>query len=367
MLFYSQASQSFIRRLEHYARNIMVYEMGIRFRQTRFVCGDYTWPLDIVCFEHPSKLGYFNAESIEMGVNRLLMVQASEDFLKNLLRHELAHYICYIHHGRDISDHGKEYRRLCRNCGWGKKVFNAKVNKKEITLSLQKNCDDEKVLSRIKKLMALGSSSNRHESEAATLKANELMVKYNLQKASLDATAIDEEAYYVLVAAKAKRTNATLRALARILKNFMVRTIYSRKKTHTALEILGTRLNVELAAYVADFLQHEFEHLWKKAQKENPGLKGIVAKNSFLMGIAKGLDAKLKVSTSQKASGQSRQMTLIETALDRATEMAYPHLGIERSKSRHCSHGAALGEMAGKNISINPGINSKTGTVQLLN
>ena len=355
MLFYSRASLSFVRRLEQYTWNILIDEMGIKVRKTRFVCGEYTWPLEIACFEHPSTLGYFEPESLLIGVNRLLMVNGDEDFLKNLLRHELAHYICYIHHGRDMAAHGKEYRRLCRNCGWGKNVFNAKINKQEIALSLQQNQTDVKILTRIKKLMALGSSSNQHESDAATLKANELLIKYNLEKASLNPDDIDEKAYYVLVAAKAPKTNEMLRALGRILKNFMVHPVYSRKKNHTALEIIGTRLNVELASYVADFLQHEFERLWKQTQKENLHLKGIVAKNSFLRGMAKGLDEKLN-AVKKHTAGNKTQLTLIKTALEEAVAMAYPHLGVVRTKTQHCPQGNALGEEAGKNISIHPGL-----------
>ena len=206
MRFVSKASLSFVRRLKSYAWDILAYEMGITVHQTHFKCGDYMWRLNIACFEDPQVLGYFDADSLLIGVNRMLMLQAGEDFLKNLLRHELAHYICYINHGRDMPDHGKEYRKLCRHCGWGKAVFNAKIDKNELSLSLQKNREEEKVLDKIKKLMALGSSSNRHESDTATLKANELLVKHNLEKASLTSlTESDEEAYYIGIAAKAKK------------------------------------------------------------------------------------------------------------------------------------------------------------------
>ena len=367
MLFYSRSALSFVRRLENYAWNILVHEIGVRVRQTRFLMNGYTWSVDIACFEDPKILGYFDSESLLVGVNRLLMVQVGDDFLKNLLRHELAHYMCYILYGQDIPDHGKKYRAMCRNFGWGDEVFSAKVDKNDVSLSLQKSGEDEKILSRIKKLMALGSSSNRHEADAATVKANDLLVKYNMEKASLNLDDMDEEAYYVLVVASAPKNNATLRALSLILKNFMVRPIYSRKENSTALEIVGTRLNVELAAYVADFLQHEFKYLWKKAQKENPSLKGMVAKNSFLRGMAKGLDQKLQAAKKHTVNNKN-QLMLIETSLERAVEMAYPRLRLSRSKFRHCSKGASLGVEAGKNISIHPGLNkSGSGSTELLN
>ena len=275
MLFYSRTSQSFLCRLNSYARDILALEMGISVRRTRFDYRDYLWPIHLACFEDPKILGYFDVESLLIGVNRTLMVGRGEDFLKNLLRHELAHYICYIRYGRDVPDHGREYRQICQSYGWGKEVFGAKVDKKDIALSLAINRDEEKILTKIKKLMALGSSCNQHESDAATIKANEMLVKYNLERASLNVLSVqDEEVFYGGVAAKAKRKNATLYALATILQNFLVRPVFSRKEKHCALEVVGTRLNVELAIYVAHFLQNEFEWLWKKAQKENPPPQG---------------------------------------------------------------------------------------------
>ena len=317
------------------------------------------WPIHIACFEDPKILGYFDVESLLIGVNRSLMVGAGEEFLKNLLRHELAHYICYIRYGRDVADHGKEYRQICQDYGWGKEVFGAKVDKKEFTLSLKLNRDEEKILSKIKKLMALGSSCNQHESDAATVKANELLIKYNLERAALGALPEqDEEVFYGGVAAKAKRKNATLYALASILQNFLVRPVFSRKETHCALEVVGTRLNVELAIYVAHFLQHEFERLWKKVKKENPRLKGAIAKNSFIGGMAKGLEQKLKRPDvrPRPTATPNHGMAQVECSLERAVAMAYPNLNTAITQSKHCPQGAALGEQAGKTISIRPGL-----------
>ena len=370
MLFYSRTSQSFIHRLTIYVRDILASEMGITVRRTRFEHRNYLWPIHIACFEDPKILGYFDVESLLVGVNRTLMVGAGEDFLKNLLRHELAHYICYIQHGRDVPDHGKEYRHICQEYGWGKSVFGAKVDKKDIALSLVPNRDEERILSKIKKLMALGSSCNQHESDAATVKANELLVKYNLERASLGSLPDeDEEVFYGGVAAKAKRKNATLHALATILQNFLVRPVFSRKEKHCALEVVGTRLNVELAIYVAHFLQHEFERLWKKAKKENPRLKGTVAKNSFIGGMAKGLEQKLKRAAPPRPSAAPNYgMAQIECSLERAVAMAYPNLNTAVTHGKHCPQGAALGEQAGKTISIRPGLKQeKKGETVLLN
>ena len=367
MRFYSRSALSFVRRLERYAWDILAREMGLAVLRVYFECNGRYWRLKIACFEDPKILGYFDFESLLIGINRHLMLDASDEFLKNVLRHELAHYVCYILHGRDMADHGIEYRSLCRKYGWGREVYDAKVGRGEMALSLQRNREDEKVLARIKKLMALGSSSNRHESESATLKANELLVKYNLEKARMDADDMDEESHYVLVAARAKRNNATLRALADILRNFMVQPIFSRKTGHTALEIVGTRLNVELAAYVADFLRHEFERLWKKAQRENPGLKGMVAKNSFVRGLGRGLDRKLKEGK-ERTPTNGKGLVRLQSALDRAVEMAYPNLGTSYSGARHCPEGGRLGEREGKTISIHPGVSKDSGgSIELLN
>src|SRR5690606_34918991 len=136
----------------------------------------------------------------------------------------------------------------------------------------------EKVYSKIKNLLKLATSSNPHEAELATLKANQLLIKYNLTHS--DYLQNDEALFYVHRILSQKKKSAKLSAIYDIIKHFMVRPVLRYTKKGVYLEITGTKTNIELSDYIASFLDRELEGLWKKEQKLFPHLKGLKNKNS---------------------------------------------------------------------------------------
>ncbi len=116
-------------------------------------------------------------------------------------------------------------------------------------------------------------------------------------------------------------------------------------------------MNVEIAAYVAEILQVEFDNLWGVAQQQT-ALRGIVAKNSFFLGLAKGYCNKIQALKKEHTSDISKALLVIEKKLTEAKAMAYPRLSSSKSSGRHCGASSALGEKMGKQLNINPGIKS---------
>lgn len=365
MRVYSSTIVSFLRRQESLVRNILSQEAGIKVYRSRFVYKDMLYPINIVCFEdqrRAGELGYFKPEFFQIGINRVLMT-AGEDAIGSVLRHELAHYLTYLRYGDQVQDHGKEYRQTCLELGWGEEVYSAKVSLEKIE-NLSKDNQDSKILSKIKKLLALGSSSSSHEAELATIKANQLLIKHNLESSSLSNDSDNEEEFCVLSVATSKRVDAKLYALYDILPSFLVSPVISRGNKEACLEVVGTRLNVELADYVAKFLLFEFERLWKSAKNKNLKLKGIAAKNNFLRGLAKGLIKKL--SSSQKGSASSKALVPLKNSLEKGVQMIYPRMSGCSVEGKLCSDSLAAGEKAGESISIHPGLSQKSHDIRLL-
>ena len=84
--------------------------------------------------------------------------------------------------------------------------------------------------------------------------------------------------------------------------------------------------------------------------------------------MAKGLDQKLKQAAPPRSKATAQHgMAQIECSLELAVAMAYPNLSTAVTQSKHCPRGAALGEQAGKTISIRPGLKQekKDGTALL--
>jgi len=129
-------------------------------RRSRFSYRGATYPLVFVVFEHTTKLGFFHPALFEIGINRRIMIQANQNDLLNLIRHELAHYITWIETGGRGQAHGNEFREICRKYGWGKEVYASMC---EIEKAIETPLEEDRLLQKIKKLLALGTSNNVHE------------------------------------------------------------------------------------------------------------------------------------------------------------------------------------------------------------
>lgn len=361
MLIYSRTTLSFIKKIKARSRVIMAQEMGLIFKTSRFIWRNYHYPLHFVVFDDDKTLGYFDSSCYQIGLNKRLMLEADDQFIDDILRHELAHlytYLLHQDHYTDLKPHGAEFREVCRQMAWGENIYQAKVNLELSASSL--NDESEKHLTKIKKLLSLAQSSNVHEAQAATLKANELLLKHNLQ--NIRHVDQDDEVSCVKTVLSGKKSDAKMTALYDVLQYFYVRPVLSRKKNKTSLEVVGTRHNVELADYIAKFLHQEFEHYWLQAKADDVNLKGLSKKNSYIAGLAQGFISKLE----RDKQSSDNNYALVHQQLDRLTHMAFPHLRrVPVSENKQCSQAKSLGHEHGMSLSIRPGL-KHSGQVQLL-
>ena len=261
-----------------------------------------------------------------------------------------------IKYGQLEPDHGTQFREICQSYGWNRDVYLSQMNlEKENIL----NESTDKILSKVKKLFALSSSSNAHESEAATLKVNELLLKYNLENVDN----LDDPEMILQRVLQGKRASAKLQAISSIVRSFFVFTVINHGKNSVYLELFGNKTNVKIAEYVAHFLDHEMDKLWKDNKKSHPKLKGLASKNSFFRGLARGYETKCMQRTSD-----SKALLRIESSLAAGVQMAFPKLTHSYSSFKHCDAGSKLGMQTGQQLQIRPGINSTSDTpVFLLN
>jgi len=355
-ILYSHAIVAFIARARQLLKTILAKEVGIAVRQTRFCIGLSTYPLKIVIIEHHKTLGYFDPAVLEIGLNKQMM-RAPPKLLTDLLRHELAHYLTWIKYGNQVLPHGREYHELCRQYGWGADVYAATIEESLDDIPIAEDDDGDRVLSKIKKLLALATSHNQHESELATIKSNELLLKYNLSEREIyrGLEENDEEMLLKRIF-KQQKTSPKIHAIAQILRTFFVETVYSRGDDFVYLEIFGKKSNVAIAEYVGTFLEKEFDRLWEDARSKQASLKGLASKNSFFYGVARGYCQKIEALNQMGGNEQTHGLIMIQKDLKEASKLAYPSLRQTVSKSRHCSEAAHLGSEAGKNLHIKHGV-----------
>jgi hypothetical protein len=368
MLIYSETSKIFIERVRSEIRTLFQNEISpifpLNYNRSRVAYKNFQFPLSVVVFEDNSRLGYFDFRYYEIGISKKLIFSAFDEIILNVIRHELAHYIEYLLYSGDHG-HGEYFKFICQKLNWGNEISsaysNVDIENLKITNPNQKNAE---LLNKIKKLFALASSENIHESEMATLKANQLLLNYNLSLADVNLNKHDLEIIVKRVLESPKK-NAKHLAIYDILKTFYVSPVFNHGKKNVYLEIVGSFENVEIAEYVANFLDHEFDRLWKKSKKDNPHLMGTKAKNSFFRGIAQGF--LLKINAARNIEQNKNALILIQKSLDQNLDFVYSRLGSSsRSQTFNDKNAMNAGIAAGKNLSINPAIKNKNSTTLLL-
>jgi len=356
MQVYSKNIIQFIREIKETIKFFLAKELFLEVGTNRFFNKDesFSYPIKVVIFNNKPMLGYFNSEFYELGFHETLM-RSSKEQLKNIIRHELAHYVTFINHGPSVQAHGSEFKTICKNSGWDSDVYSATTCIDDAVASLSH--ESSTVLRRVQKLMALSSSQNENESEQAMIKSQQLLVKYHLE--TIDAQT-DEEKVFLKRILRQKRENAKMRSIALILETFFVNIVYSKSSEATYLEIVGSALNIEIAEYVADFLDFELDKLWDLAREKHKTLKGLIAKNSFYLGIAKGFCDKIEFLKKeyQRDGVVGNGLMIIEKKLIEAKEMVYPHLRKSKSSGSYSHEASMLGQQMGKSLSIRPGVGS---------
>jgi hypothetical protein len=363
MFLYSNTTKAFISRVRSDVREIVSQEMKLQMERSRVLYKGIFYPLNIVVFEDNSRLGYFDSRIYELGLSKKLMYQAKPAVLKNVIRHELAHFIAFIIHGPRVM-HGEEFKEICRSYGWDDEVEKAYGNVSLENEKLEGDLKTEKLLERLKKLLALTSSDNPHERELATLKANQLLLDHNLDM-TRNRNTHEEEVVYVKRVLEASRKQAKHISIYEILKTFFVSPVFNHGRGIFYLEVIGDKTSVELAEYVANFLNNELEVMWKETKKKNPQFKNISAKNSFFRGISQGYIE--KIQTQKIKSAQSSELIVIEKNLARQLQSVYSRIGHSALSAGTDNAGArAAGVEKGKNLSIKPGLSNTSSIKKFL-
>jgi hypothetical protein len=346
MIIYDSTTLAFIQKTEQMLREVLK-DCGVTVRRSRFLWKNYLYPIHVVVFEG-KEWGHFNSSYFQIALNRRLIWSAKDAVVRDILRHELAHYLTLLEYG-EVPSHGKEFHEICARFGFPESVSAATMNLETENETKVGDLNSERVLEKVKKLLSLAQSANAHEAELATLKANSLLLRHNLDYVE------KEETLYLDRLLVRTRKDDKLTAIYEILRHFIVRPVISMGKGTVCLEVTGTKTNVTLARYVAEFLDRELDHQWEEARKEH-GLSGLRAKNSFYLGMARGFDEKMKGVKEEFSPEDRSALVKVEKNLDESVRMIYRRLGTV-SSGRQTDHEAReVGKQKGRNLSIRHGV-----------
>ncbi len=229
------------------------------------------------------QLGRWTLGTRTISLSRRLVHQQPWGVVVEVLRHEIAHQYAHEVLGAvDETAHGPAFRQVCARLG---------VDATAAGLPTP-SAEDAKVHRRVEKLLALAGSDNRHEAEAAMTEARRLLLVHNLQAPPSNYT-------WRHLGKPTGRVSPWRRQLAALLiQHFFVEGLWIQvfdvgvDAWRTVLEVCGTSGNVEMAAWVHDWLVDTAERLWRN-ERTLLRTAGPTQRAHFFSGVVRGFQERL--------------------------------------------------------------------------
>ncbi len=292
-----------------------------------------------------SKLGRWRSESRTIELSRAFIMERAWAEVREVLAHEMAHqYVSEVLGVTDETAHGPAFRRTCERMGILARAGG-------VLQGLPEADGEPRVLRRIRKLLALAQSPNEHEARLAAARAQRLMLEHNLAEADTGRA----QPYHTRQLGPVKRRfHAHEKMLGGLLaEHFFVVCIWmngfdaKRGMSGRYLEVSGTPENLELAAYVHDFLLDTGKRLWK-AHKREHGIRGDRERLRFLSGVIYGFGQQLR--SQQRLNQEEGLIWLGDPGLKDYVGTIHPRLRRSRGPRIRATEAWRDGKAAGQRI-----------------
>lgn len=314
---------------------------------------------------HPgaSRLGLWQAASRTLSLAEDLVMSRPWGVVLEVLKHEMAHQ--YVHEivglkrdqeEGDETAHGPTFQAVCARLG----IDPTAAGVPEAAPSSEADPADARLLQRVARLLALAESSNVHEAEAAMQEAQRLLLKHNLDRRDLGrgpgATDGGRRRGYSFrhLGEVRARVDESARLVAMILgRHFFVEAIWVPSydpragRRGSVLEICGSLENLELAAYVHDFLHGAGERLWRE-HKQRTGLRLDRDRRTYVAGVMLGFAERL--ATQAEAQRVEGLVWRGDADLDGFFRRRHPHIRRVYQKGQPRTEARQEGRRAGREL-----------------
>jgi hypothetical protein len=292
-----------------------------------------------------SRLGSWSRDSRTLSIaEHHIWDHAWEEVLATL-RHEMAHQYVDEVLSADPSPHGPNFRYACSLLG---------VTAEASGRPVAGDSESDRVLRKVRKLLALAESDNRHEAEAAMAAANMLLLRYNL---AIPKDAPRRTYGHKHLGSSAAALPLRFKLVAGILAEFFfVECIWTltynarRDRTERRLEVLGTDANLAMAEHAHDFLHAELDRLWRRHRSRIAAGRG--PKREYAAGVLMGFAERLR---SERAACAERGLVWVGDAdLDEHVQERHPRLRQLTGTGVHATGAHQAGRDAGRSLKIRP-------------
>jgi Protein of unknown function (DUF2786)/SprT-like family len=293
-----------------------------------------------------------------------------------VLKHEMAHQ--YVHEVDGLASappHGDAFTDACHRLGvpaWAAAASGTLPPEIGHAITTQLSAEEERLLRRAEKLLALAGSTHEHEAQLAMQRAQELFAKHHL--ASLRIRQGSHMTYLILRLKRKKIWAYEKMIISLLVRHFFVYIVRFNEfapehcTDYKALDIMGAPENVVMAEYVFHYLQRAAEELWEdhiKAQSR-------AHKPSFQRGVIQGFDEKLKETQVEAKVAQEQGLAAHDvTALVAAGQALIANtIGRQRwpkisrrgaGSGRFDQRSFEAGEVEGQKIVLHKGLSARQG------
>jgi len=220
--------------------------------------------------------------------------------------------------------------------------------------------DHDRIVERIRKLLALSTSSNPNEAALAAEKAVELARRYNLDLARIEGAAADPYVQRELDVGAASQWRWLL--VSSIARANFCRALRRREASRllSTMFVIGEPHNVAvcelLFVYVAREIDRLVERGWRRARLVyGPHVEARSWKNDFRRGAVVTIDERLRAGTERFAadSPQAEALVLLkDAALEDALRRFHPRVPTTRVRIR-AGIAYQQGQFAAREIALN--------------
>ncbi len=309
-------------------------------------------PPVIALADSTRRLGQWTRATRRLELSRTLVLERPWLEVTSVLEHEMAHqYVDEVLGVHDETAHGPTFQRVCAERGIDARAAG-------VPIESTANVEADRVLDKIRKLLALAGSDNQHEAEIAMRRAHELMLRHNIEQAAA------EQRYEVRhLGTPSLRGNAVESAIVGLLTEFFfvevirVGVYLPREGKHAhSYEVMGTHANVEMAAHVFAFLLATADRLWRENRRD-ARVKNGRDRLAYQSGVIGGFRDKLLAERKElKGTGL---VWVGDGALNEFYRARYPRIRTVRSTVR-LNRAHAAGREAGRNVVLNKPVTSSS-------
>lgn len=302
-------------------------------------------PAVITLTDSPTRWGRWVSATRTIELSRRLVLGHPWPAVEGVLLHEMAHQFCDEVLKVEEAAHGATFQRVCAERG-----IDGKAAGPPRAAEGGEPAEIDRVLERIRKLLALAGSSNQHEAEIAMRKAHELMLRHNIETTRARAY----EAYEVThLGDPEKRGNRVEDSVMVLLTEyFFVKVIripvYLPRlgKRGACFEVTGTRPNLEMAKHVYHFLLATAERLWQ-ANRHDARVTSGRDRLAYQAGVIGGFHEKLR--SERQELKETGLVWIGDSQLDAFYHLRHPRITTRRATVRRNSAHEA-GREAGRTI-----------------